>query len=409
MNSKGLRFFSLGALFLLALPGASAWAFYPSSAGYQTAPTAWQADRYAPQWGQVSRQQQYQQRHHRPDWNRQAGFSGGYESMRAYPRVPANYYQGYRFRPLRQANAPRMVFRGPVPGYPVPANRWRPQHQSYQGRGFVPPVYVNPQPRYAGQYAVNPAPVRYAPQYRPQVAYNHHPIPAPVYVAGYRFRPLQKAYRPNNQQLPRMAFQPPRAAMRYRPQVRQHISQPMFRPMNVLPVQRDHRALAQRQRSLPAANPQYRPAVNKRTTVVAKSTASRKLDRYQPYQRYAFRPVNRAAGQPGARMPVLPNRRIEPPVLRSRYPQREYTPSISVGRQVFNSNPYPSSFREWREPHADYTGINGRANEPRYPGAYQTVDQDWYQIERSPYAVDGFDSSPTMSQVDYIDHFPLME
>ncbi len=407
MNSKGLRFFSLGALLLLALPGASAWAFYPSSAGYQAAPTAWQADRYAPQWGQVSRQQQYQQGRYRPDWNRQAGFFGGYESVRAYPQMQANYYQGYRFRPLRQANAPRMAFGGPVPGYPFPANQWRPQHQPYQGRGFAPPVYVNPQPRYAGQYAVNPAPVRYASQYRPHVAYNHRPVPAPVYVAGYRFRPLQKAYRPNNQQLPRMAFQPSRAPMGYRPQVRQHMPQPRFRPMNVSPLQRDSRALALS--TLPAANSQRRPAVNKRATVVGKSTASRKLDRYQPYQRYAFRPVNRAAGQPGARMPVLSNRRIEPPALRSRYPQRDYTPSISARRQVFNSNPYTSSFRKWREPHADNTGISRRANESRYPGAYQTVDQDWYQIERSPYAVDGFDSSPTMSQVDYIDQFPLME
>ncbi|RDH94106.1 MAG: hypothetical protein DIZ77_03055 [endosymbiont of Seepiophila jonesi] len=177
--------------------------------------------------------------------------------------------------------------------------------------------------------------------------------------------------------------------------------------MNVSPLQRDYRALTQS--TLPAANTQHRPAVNKRATVVGKSTASRKMDRYQPYQRYAFRPVNRAVGQPAARMPVLSNRRIEPPVLRNRYPQRDYAPSISARRQAFNSNPYPSSFRKWREPHADNTGISRRANEPRYPGAYQAVDQDWYQIERSPYAVDGFDSSPTMSQVDYIDHFPLME
>ncbi len=406
MNSKGLRFIPLGVLFLLALPGASAWAFYPSTAGYQAAPTAWQADRYALPWGQVSRQQQYQKRHYRPDWNRQAGFFGGYESARAYPRVPENYYQGYRFRPLRQANAPRMAFRGPVPGYPFPANRWRPQHQPYQSRGFAPPAYVSPQPRYAGQYAVNPAPVRYAPQYRPHVAYNHRPVPAPVYVAGYRFRPLQEAYRPNNHQLPRMAFQPPRAPMGYRPQVRLHRPQPSFRPMNVSPVQRDHRVLAQR--PLPAANPRHRPAENKRTTVVAKTTAARKLDRYQPYQRYVFRPVNRAAGQPVARMPVLSNRRVEPPVLRSRYSQRDYARSISAGRQVFNSSPYPS-FREWREPRAGNTGISRRANVPRYPGAYQVVDRDWYQIEGSPYAVGGFDSSPTMSQVDYIDHFPLME
>ncbi|MBL3527390.1 MAG: hypothetical protein JMN27_07370 [gamma proteobacterium endosymbiont of Lamellibrachia anaximandri] len=407
MNSKGLRFFSLGALFLLALPGASAWAFYPSSAGYQAAPTAWQAGRYAPQWGQVSRQQQYQQGRYRPDWNRQAGFFGGYERVRAYPQMPANYYQGYRFRPLRQANTPRMAFGGPVPGYPFPANQWRPPHQPYQGRGFAPSVYVNHQPRYAGQYVVNPAPVRYAHQYRPQVAYNQRPVPAPVNVAGYRFRPLQEAYRPNNPQLPRMAFQPPRAPMGYRPQVRQHMPQPRFRPMNISPEQRDHRMMAQR--ILPAATPQYRPAVNKRATVTAKSTVPRKLDRYQPYQRYAFRPVNSAAGQPGARMPVLPNRRIEPPVLRSRYPQRDYTRSISTGRQAFNRNPYPSSFQEWREPHAGNTGVSGRANVTRYPGAYQVVDQDWYQIEGSPYAVDGFDSSPTMSQVDYIDHFPLME